>query len=90
MSCKPAKARPLSRERGEPSKNEKALQRMKEIRCGGCNRLLARVGQYDQIQIKCPRCGTLNHLKAESLLQAPLSASCRQEASCLHNPSSPG
>nr|WP_236200235.1 Com family DNA-binding transcriptional regulator [Pseudomonas pseudonitroreducens] len=63
---------------------------MKEIRCGGCNRLLARAGLFDQIQIKCPRCRTLNHLKAESLLQAPPSASCRQEASCPPNPSSPG
>ncbi|HIE1665620.1 Com family DNA-binding transcriptional regulator [Pseudomonas aeruginosa] len=63
---------------------------MKDIRCGGCNRLLARAGQFDQIQIKCPRCGTLNQLKAESLLIAPLSAPCRQEASCPPNPSSPG
>lgn len=37
------------------------------LRCGECARLLARARHYDEIQIKCPRCGTLNHLKAESL-----------------------
>nr|WP_208738811.1 Com family DNA-binding transcriptional regulator [Pseudomonas daroniae] len=62
------------------------MQMLKEIRCGGCNRLLARLGRFDQIQIKCPRCGVLNHMKAESLLPAPSSAKCHQEASCQHNP----
>lgn len=38
-----------------------------EARCGGCHRLLAKIGRYDEIQIKCPRCGALNHLKAASL-----------------------
>jgi phage FluMu protein Com len=47
---------------------------MREIRCGGCNRLLALAGWFEQLQIKCPRCGALNHLKAESLLDAPVSA----------------
>ncbi|NDV18284.1 Com family DNA-binding transcriptional regulator [Pseudodesulfovibrio sp. JC047] len=37
-----------------------------EIRCGNCNRLLAK-GQAVNLQIKCPRCGTLNHLKATSI-----------------------
>lgn len=37
------------------------------LRCGECARLLARTKGYDEIQIKCPRCGTLNHLKAQSL-----------------------
>ncbi|EPQ8799869.1 zinc finger domain-containing protein [Pseudomonas aeruginosa] len=37
------------------------------MRCGGCERLLAKIGPGAEIQIKCPRCGTLNHLKAESL-----------------------
>lgn len=37
------------------------------MRCGGCERLLAKIGPRAEIQIKCPRCGTLNHLKAESL-----------------------
>ncbi|WP_373388985.1 Com family DNA-binding transcriptional regulator [Pseudomonas alcaligenes] len=61
---------------------------MKDIRCGGCDRLLARVGRFDALQIKCPRCRTLNHLKAESLPDAPSSA--RTEAPCRPNPSSPG
>lgn len=37
-----------------------------DIRCGQCRRKLA-TGFYIELQIKCPRCGTLNHLKAESL-----------------------
>lgn len=37
-----------------------------DIRCGQCRRKLA-TGRYIELQIKCPRCGTLNHLKAESL-----------------------
>ncbi|MGE4195155.1 MAG: Com family DNA-binding transcriptional regulator [Pseudodesulfovibrio sp.] len=36
-----------------------------EIRCGNCNRLLGK-GQAYEIQIKCPRCGTMNHLIATS------------------------
>lgn len=46
---------------------------LKEFRCGNCNRLLARTGGFTQLQIKCPRCGTLNHVKAMSLEQSPLS-----------------
>lgn len=52
----------------------KALPRVKEIRCGTCQRLLAKAGHFDQLQIKCPRCRAINHLKAKSLPQAPLSA----------------
>ncbi|MBU0809602.1 MAG: Com family DNA-binding transcriptional regulator [Gammaproteobacteria bacterium] len=63
---------------------------MFDIRCGGCSRLLARVSGSYTLQIKCPRCRTLNHLKAESLLTPPLSAPSHQEASCTHNRSSPG
>ncbi|MCQ4142854.1 Com family DNA-binding transcriptional regulator [Vogesella sp. AC12] len=37
-----------------------------DIRCGECRRKLAE-GQYITLTIKCPRCGTMNHLKAESL-----------------------
>ncbi|RMH96303.1 Com family DNA-binding transcriptional regulator [Stutzerimonas nitrititolerans] len=46
---------------------------MRDCRCGKCNRLLARVGEYSSIQIKCSRCGTLNHLKTESLVTSPVS-----------------
>ncbi|TAN64767.1 MAG: Com family DNA-binding transcriptional regulator [Magnetospirillum sp.] len=38
---------------------------MESIRCGNCHRLLAR-GRFDAIEIKCPRCGTLNHVRAKS------------------------
>ncbi|OWL84625.1 hypothetical protein B7O88_16085 [Halopseudomonas aestusnigri] len=36
------------------------MQMLKELRCGRCSRLLAKVGQGSIIEIKCPRCGTLN------------------------------
>lgn len=52
---------------------------MKEVRCGGCSRLLAKA-EYVQIEIKCPRCKTLNNLKAtEPLNQAPSSANAEEE-----------
>jgi phage FluMu protein Com len=38
---------------------------MQEIRCGTCNRKLG-AGEYRRLSIKCPRCGTLNQLRAES------------------------
>ncbi|WP_414912044.1 Com family DNA-binding transcriptional regulator [Pseudomonas sp. IT-P44] len=46
---------------------------LKDCRCGQCKRLLARVGEYTELQIKCSRCGTLNHVKATSLERSPLS-----------------
>ncbi|WP_126311855.1 Com family DNA-binding transcriptional regulator [Delftia acidovorans] len=42
------------------------MQPLKEIRCGQCGRKLA-MAIFEQIQIKCPRCGTMNHMQAESL-----------------------
>ncbi|WP_424966550.1 Com family DNA-binding transcriptional regulator [Metapseudomonas otitidis] len=47
---------------------------MQDIRCGHCGRKLAAASGFNEIQIKCPRCRTLNHLKAESLPSAPPSA----------------
>jgi phage FluMu protein Com len=38
-----------------------ASPKMETIRCGKCNRKLAE-SEYTRIAIKCPRCGTLNHL----------------------------
>nr|WP_240331897.1 Com family DNA-binding transcriptional regulator [Pseudomonas capsici] len=35
--------------------------------------MLARMGEYTELQIKCSRCGTLNHVKATSLESSPLS-----------------
>ncbi|MHC8340706.1 Com family DNA-binding transcriptional regulator [Pseudomonas sp. HLT2-19-2] len=49
------------------------MQMLKDCRCGHCKRLLARVGEYSELQIKCSRCGTLNHVKAKSLEQSPVS-----------------
>lgn len=34
----------------------------RELRCGNCRRLLAR-GEAIDLTIKCPRCGTLNHVR---------------------------
>ncbi|MGY1949445.1 Com family DNA-binding transcriptional regulator [Pseudomonas pergaminensis] len=63
---------------------------MQEIRCGHCGRKLAAVREFTELQIKCPRCRTLNHLKAESLLTPPSSVQNLQEATCPRNRSSPG
>ncbi|MGS5089081.1 Com family DNA-binding transcriptional regulator [Hydrogenophaga sp. A37] len=38
---------------------------MNEIRCGGCHKKLGE-GLYTALKIKCPRCGDMNHLRAES------------------------
>ncbi|WDH38224.1 Com family DNA-binding transcriptional regulator [Pseudomonas chlororaphis] len=46
---------------------------LRECRCGNCKRLLARIGEFTELQIKCSRCGTLNHVKAKSPEQSPLS-----------------
>ncbi|EKT4078604.1 Com family DNA-binding transcriptional regulator [Stenotrophomonas maltophilia] len=37
------------------------------LRCGACARLLAKVVGDHDLQIKCPRCGEMNHMKAQSL-----------------------
>ena len=34
----------------------------REIRCGQCNRMLAK-GMALDLSIKCPRCGTINHVR---------------------------
>jgi len=39
---------------------------MKEIRCGHCRKKLAE-GEFIRIAIKCPRCGTLNDLRAKGV-----------------------
>ncbi|WP_209819951.1 Com family DNA-binding transcriptional regulator [Acidovorax delafieldii] len=38
---------------------------MNEIRCGACRRKLGE-GEYSRLVIKCPRCGAINTLRAES------------------------
>jgi phage FluMu protein Com len=34
---------------------------MTEVRCKKCNRLLFK-GKVDDIEIKCPKCGTINRI----------------------------
>ncbi len=34
----------------------------KEERCGHCDKLLGK-GKVTDFEIKCPRCGTLNHMR---------------------------
>lgn len=53
--------------------SKRNLQMLKEFRCGNCKRLLARTGGFTELQIKCSRCGTLNHAKDKILEQSPLS-----------------
>lgn len=43
------------------------MEARQNLRCGACAKLLAKAGGIYEIQIKCPRCGVLNHMKAESL-----------------------
>nr|WP_184602948.1 Com family DNA-binding transcriptional regulator [Rhodanobacter sp. MP1X3] len=45
---------------------------MQDVRCSRCAKLLARARVFDVIEIKCPRCGTINSLRAVS---SPLPAS---------------
>ncbi|HGL5374053.1 TPA: Com family DNA-binding transcriptional regulator [Citrobacter farmeri] len=58
--------------KAQATKTEKVLQQMqmKEIRCGHCRRKLAE-GAFFCLSIKCPRCGTLNYLSAESIKSEP-------------------
>ena len=43
---------------------------MKELRCTQCHRKLA-MAAFLEIEIKCPRCGAINHEKAKSLPSTP-------------------
>ena len=51
------------------------MQKKDVVRCGNCQKLLAK-GVYAILEIKCARCGTLNHLRAESPEPERLRASC--------------
>ncbi|MCH7418538.1 Com family DNA-binding transcriptional regulator [Pseudomonas mosselii] len=44
-----------------------------DLRCGQCHKLLARVTPASELQIKCGRCRTLNHVKATRFEPSPLS-----------------
>jgi phage FluMu protein Com len=59
---------------------------MIEVRCGDCGRLLAKAS-FSRIEIKCPRCKTLNSLKAiEPQTQAPESARFEVHHGQTHTP----
>ncbi|MEO8119538.1 MAG: Com family DNA-binding transcriptional regulator [Rhodoferax sp.] len=47
---------------------------MQEIRCGQCQRKLAEA-EFVRLSIKCPRCGTLNDVRAMSPQPERLGAS---------------
>jgi phage FluMu protein Com len=36
-----------------------------QIRCGNCNKLLGKGTALD-LEIKCPRCGCINHVRVKS------------------------
>ncbi|WP_082818861.1 Com family DNA-binding transcriptional regulator [Cupriavidus nantongensis] len=52
---------------------------MQEIRCGQCSRKLG-VGVYVHLVIKCPRCGTINSLRATRPSSARHRASNAEDA----------
>ena len=41
---------------------------MEHIKCNSCDRLLLKIGHFDEIEIKCPRCKTLNYLSVKNAL----------------------
>lgn len=41
-----------------------------QIRCGHCNKLLG-IGSARDLEIKCPRCGTLNHVRDKNPCSEP-------------------
>lgn len=57
---------------------------MESIRCGSCNRLLLRAkpdAMVRGIEVKCPRCGTLNHISLRAQGKPASPAPERQRAS---------
>lgn len=52
---------------------------MESIRCGQCQKLLAK-GTALALEIKCPRCGTINHMRTPSPLTERPRASTHEEA----------
>nr|WP_307420248.1 Com family DNA-binding transcriptional regulator [Pseudomonas sp. W3I7] len=61
------------------------MQMLKEFRCGNCKRLLTRTGGFTELQIKCSRCRTLNHVKPASLEQSPLSDMKAESSATSHS-----
>lgn len=59
-----------------------------EIRCRGCNRLIARgIIEAGEIELHCPRCKTRLHLRALRPSQAPHDGLYGDRHDCEHLPS---
>lgn len=41
---------------------------LKEFRCKFCKRLLAKVGEGSRVEVKCPKCKTLNIYQDETVI----------------------
>lgn len=41
---------------------------LKEFRCKFCHRLLAKVGESSHVEIKCPKCKTINLYQDETVI----------------------
>ncbi len=41
---------------------------LKEFRCKFCHRLLAKVGEGSKVEIKCPKCKTMNLFSDETVI----------------------
>lgn len=61
----------------------------REVRCGNCRRLLAK-GEAIDLTIKCPRCGTLNHVRGTTPDTEGPRASIKEARNVQTFPSSPG
>ncbi|WP_446424107.1 Com family DNA-binding transcriptional regulator [Mailhella sp.] len=57
------------------------MERKNEIRCGHCNKLLGKGVALD-LAIKCPRCGTINHLRNTNPNPEPHDG--QKEKACRH------
>ncbi|MGQ5257909.1 Com family DNA-binding transcriptional regulator [Xanthomonas arboricola] len=45
---------------------------LKNLRCGECARLLCKAGAFDEIQIKCPRCGDVPPILSSTPVWSPI------------------
>ncbi|WP_152411827.1 Com family DNA-binding transcriptional regulator [Moraxella macacae] len=41
---------------------------MKQVNCRSCGRLLAKIGSFNNLEIKCPRCKAFNVLSVKNAL----------------------
>ncbi|EAT6762712.1 Com family DNA-binding transcriptional regulator [Salmonella enterica] len=58
------------------------------VRCRHCNKLLARASCFGFIEVKCPRCKTLNKITSPSAIEHPTytrSHACGEQ-SAIHAP----